>query len=92
MRDSLERLEAAEGAWKTVAVDNGSTDTPALLAERAARIPMTVIHEPQRGKNRGLNAGLEHADGDLVAFTDDDTVLPADWLVGIRRQAEQSRI
>jgi glycosyltransferase involved in cell wall biosynthesis len=91
MLDSLERLEGPEGAWKAVAVDNGSTDdTPALLAERAARIPMTVIHEPRRGKNRSLNAALQHIEGDIVAFTDDDTILPADWLVGIRRQAEQN--
>src|ERR1700730_3450779 len=90
MLDPLERLETPAGGWKVVAVDNGSTDDSAkLLKQRAANLPMTVISEPRRGKNAALNAGLAFVEGGIVALTDDDVILPPDWLVSIERVAKQ---
>jgi glycosyltransferase involved in cell wall biosynthesis len=48
---------------------------------------MTVLREPRRGKNVALNAGLVLAEGDIIAFTDDDIILPRDWLVSIESVA-----
>ena len=90
MLDTLKRLEPPAGSWKVVAVDNGSTDESLkILKERAAELPMTVVSEPRRGKNIALNSGLAFSEGDIVALTDDDVILPANWLVAIRRIAEQ---
>jgi glycosyltransferase involved in cell wall biosynthesis len=89
MLDALEALQSPPGGWKLIAVDNGSTDTTApLLRERQSRLPLTVLSEPRRGKNVGLNAGLDAIEGDLVIFTDDDVVPPPDWLVAFRRLAD----
>jgi len=86
--DALEQQTSPPGGWKVVAVDNGSTDGGGdLLRARAARLPLTVLTEPRRGKSRGLNAGLAAVEGDLVVFTDDDVTPPADWLVALRRLA-----
>lgn len=91
MLDTLERLEAPTGRWKVVAVDNGSDDDSLrLLEERAGKLPMTIISEPRRGKNIALNAGLAHIDGEIAALTDDDVVLPTDWLIAIEKVANQN--
>lgn len=90
MLDTVERLEPSSGGWKVVAVDNGSTDDSLhILQQRAAKLPMTVVSEPRRGKNIALNAGLALVDGDIIALTDDDVILPADWLLAIENIAAQ---
>src|SRR5277367_3031437 len=84
MLDALERLKTPAGGWKVVAIDNASTDnTAALLQERRARLPLTVLAEARRGKNYGLNTGLSVVEGDLVVLTDDDVVPREDWLVAM---------
>jgi glycosyltransferase involved in cell wall biosynthesis len=81
MLDSLTRLTPPPGGWKLVAVDNASTDDSGdLLRSFTGRLPLTVLSEPAKGKNRALNRGLEIAEGDLVVLTDDDIVADADWL------------
>jgi glycosyltransferase involved in cell wall biosynthesis len=90
MLASLERLQSPAGGWKVVAVDNGSTDDSlAILEQSAAKLPMTVVSEPRRGKNIALNVGLALVEGEIVALTDDDVILPADWLVAIEGVAAQ---
>lgn len=75
-------LRPAPAPHRLVAVDNGSTDdTPAILAAARDRLPLTVLREGGRGKNRALNRALPEAAGaDLVVFTDDDVVPEPDWL------------
>ena len=48
-----------------------------------------IRHVPQdaRGKSRALNAALRLSCSELVAFTDDDCELPADWLQELVRSA-----
>jgi glycosyltransferase involved in cell wall biosynthesis len=88
MLATLGALTSPSGGWKVVAVDNGSTDDSlSILEQHAGRIPMTVLREPRRGKNIALNAGLALAEGDIIAFTDDDIILPRDWLVSIESVA-----
>ena len=88
MLDTVESLESPTGGWNVVAVDNGSTDDSLnILQQRAANLPMTVVSEPRRGKNVALNTGLASVEGDIVALTDDDVILPADWLVAIENVA-----
>lgn|GEM_PF-451696 len=84
--DCFARLEAPDGGWKLIVVDNGSSDATAeLLAARAARLPLTALSEPRAGKNRALNAALPHLSGDLVVLTDDDVLPRPDWLRQLRR-------
>jgi glycosyltransferase involved in cell wall biosynthesis len=90
MLDTLERLASPSGGWNVIAVDNGSADNSReLLEQRTAKLPMTVLTEPRQGKNIALNRGLALVEGDIVALTDDDIILPADWLVSIESVAEQ---
>jgi glycosyltransferase involved in cell wall biosynthesis len=90
MLDTLQRLEAPTGGWKVIAVDNASDDDSLrILQEHVVKLPMIALSEPRRGKNIALNAGLAHIEGEIVALTDDDVILPPDWLMTIESIAMQ---
>lgn len=83
------QLISPPGGWKLVLVDNRSTDrTREIIESFQSRLPLTYVAEPKMGKSTALNAGLAHAEGDLVVFTDDDVLPNSDWLVEFRAAAE----
>ncbi len=65
------------------------SETRACVEELAVRFAATVSihyhHLKQPGLSRASNAGLRVSDGELIAFTDDDVVVPDDWLACIAR-------
>jgi len=64
-----------------IIVDDGSTDgTPALAAELAGRDNVRLIQQSNRGAAAARNRGIHEASGDVVALTDDDCLVPRDWL------------
>ena len=73
---------------RVVVVDNGSTDgTQAILQQYSSQFQMTVVQENTPGKSRALNRALELVNGDLVVFTDDDVIPPANWIHGFAKAA-----
>jgi GT2 family glycosyltransferase len=90
--EAYRTLEAPDGGWKLVIVDNGSTDdTSSVLNRFRPLLPLTCLHVPEPGKNRALNVGLASREGDLVVLTDDDAVPAVDWLVTLRRAADRKK-
>lgn len=67
-------------------VDNGSTDGTAdwLRGWRGA-IPLRIVTEVSPGQTRARNAGLAHARGRVLAWTDDDVEVGPDWLPRLAR-------
>jgi GT2 family glycosyltransferase len=66
-----------------VVVENrpGSEATREMLLSRFASEPsLRYVEEPRPGASRARNAGLAVAEGDIVAFLDDDVVVDAGWL------------
>jgi glycosyltransferase involved in cell wall biosynthesis len=61
-------------------VDGGSKDRTAAVSREAGA---NVLIVPHRGIGYARQRGLQAAKGDVVAFTDADTVLPDDWLAKI---------
>ncbi|PSP18272.1 glycosyl transferase family 2, partial [Halobacteriales archaeon QH_10_67_13] len=54
-------------------VDDGSTDeTRSVLAAIDDPRLRVITHETNRGANVARNTGIEHADGELIAFLDSD--------------------
>lgn len=87
--DAYCRLEQPRGGWRVVVVDNGSSDsTREIVHSFQGSLPLTCVQESRIGKNRALNTGIEHIDGDLVVLTDDDAVPRPDWLVQLRQTAD----
>jgi glycosyltransferase involved in cell wall biosynthesis len=69
--------------WELLVVDNNSHDATPEVVQRYARgstVPVRYLREPHQGKSNALNAGLGEAQGNVVAFTDDDVLVPPDWV------------
>ena len=87
--ESYRSLQAPPSGWKLVIVDNGSTDSTAGTVGSFAKVlPIHFLTEPTPGKNAALNAGLNHVEGDLVVFTDDDAFPRPDWLLQLQAAAD----
>jgi len=72
--------------WRVLVVDNNSSDnTRAVIAGFRARFPgrFEYVFEAQQGKSYALNRGVEMADAEALAFTDDDVQVDRDWLCRI---------
>lgn len=62
---------------EVIVVDDGSRDDTAALARACG---VTVIEQANQGPAAARNAGVQHAGGDIVLFTDSDCVPAAGWL------------
>lgn len=76
--------ETTDVDHELIIVDNGSTGEAASWAEAAADIP--VLHPRNLGFAPGMNSGLAAANGDLVAFVNNDTVFPDRWASMLTRR------
>lgn len=75
--DSIAAAFAKTGSMddEIVVVDNGSTDDTAAVVEawaNASGVRVKLLREPRQGKARALNRALRAAQGEILAFTDDD--------------------
>jgi GT2 family glycosyltransferase len=66
-----------------VVIDNNSSDcTPRLVHDMARNMPMPVRHfrESRPGLAFARNRAISESIGAIIAWTDDDCLLPSDWL------------
>jgi cellulose synthase/poly-beta-1,6-N-acetylglucosamine synthase-like glycosyltransferase len=71
----------ARSAYEIVVVDDASTDATAAIAkESGADLVVTV---PHGGVAAARNAGIVHASGEIVLFTDADCTPCRDWIARI---------
>jgi glycosyltransferase involved in cell wall biosynthesis len=68
-------LACDHDSFEVVVVDQSVPPAPVPDDDRVVHIVT-----PTTGKSAGLNIGLAAASSDLLAFTDDDCTVPADWL------------
>ena len=83
--DSLAEFVTRHGPEsELILVDDGSTDKTLALAEdfaaRQATMRCRVVSRPHRGKGAAVQAGIEAAERDWVAFCDVDLATPLDDL------------
>ncbi len=65
-----------QNPYEIIVVDNGSTDKTAEIASKYAK----VIKEPEKGVAKARDTGWRIAKGDIIAFTDADTVVGKNWI------------
>lgn len=79
---SLSRQAGSSPAFEVIVVDNASTDATREVVERWARRDPRFIYayEPVQGLARARNHALERAASPFIAFTDDDALVPENWV------------
>jgi len=71
-----------------VVVDNGSQDATSAIVQQwasASPFPVRLLLEPKAGLSRAHNRALRTAQGELLAFTDDDCRLSKDYVDDLLR-------
>jgi len=77
--DCLSSIEALTYPHREIIlVNDGSADRTGEIARRYEGV--TVLDLPNGGLSAARNAGLSHATGDIVAYTDADVRVDPDWL------------
>ena len=70
--------------WQTelLVVDNAPAETSAAVVRglKAGNFEIVYVPEPKKGKSNALNTGLARARGEIILFTDDDVIVPEDWV------------
>ena len=78
LRDCLEGLRGIEYPnYEVIVVDDGSTDASAAIAQEYC---CRLVRTENRGLSNARNTGIQAAQGEIVAFTDDDARPDPHWL------------
>jgi glycosyltransferase involved in cell wall biosynthesis len=75
-------------SWELLVIDNNSTDRTREVIEdfvSKTTFPVRYLWEGTQGRSAALNSGIAAAEGDIIAFTDDDVILDAHWLSSLKR-------
>ncbi len=80
--DSLIKQNYPAAHLEIIVVDGGSRDrTQEIIKEFAVtEPPVKLVIDPRKGTAAGRNAGIQAAAFEMIAFTDADCEVPADWL------------
>ena len=81
------RTQAFRPGDEVIVIDNGSTDhTSGVVARHQAAftVPLHLLQEVTPGKSRAVARAVTFANGDILAFTDDDVNVDDGWLEAIR--------
>jgi cellulose synthase/poly-beta-1,6-N-acetylglucosamine synthase-like glycosyltransferase len=90
-RDLARCLEALEDQTRApdeilLVVRGTDSETRDLLARRGhGRLPLRTVEVMEPGSGTARNVGLAAAQGEIIAFTDDDSAPRPDWLARIEK-------
>lgn len=79
---SMQALRLPAGVqWELIIVNNNCTDdTDAVLARHRDTLPLVRLFESAPGQSVSRNTAVRASRGDLIVWTDDDVLIPPDWL------------
>lgn len=66
--------------YEVIVVDDGSPDKTGEMVRSDFPQVRYIRQEPNRGPAAARNRGIEIATGEIIAFTDDDCLIPVDFL------------
>lgn len=93
MLESITKLTCpSDGGMEIVVVDNNSTDATRKAIEdfrHNSGLDVQYVFEPEPGLSHARNAGIRGSRGDIIAFTDDDMVLGAEWIRALAQECSE---
>jgi cellulose synthase/poly-beta-1,6-N-acetylglucosamine synthase-like glycosyltransferase len=78
--ESLQKLDYDRNAVEVIVVDGNSTDE---TREIVKKYPVKLVVEEKKGLNLARNVGIKNSNGEIVAFTDADCIVPPNWITKI---------
>jgi len=82
--NALSALEYPRDRYQVIAVNDGSPKTTGIGKQLKQAFPhFELIHRPHGGPAAARNAGASAAEGEIIAFTDDDCLPEKNWLLEI---------
>jgi glycosyltransferase involved in cell wall biosynthesis len=92
LKSLREMLIPADLFWELIVVDNNSSDGTKTVVEKfqnPLNAKVRYIFESQPGQSYARNAGVREAQGNIIAFTDDDTRVDPLWLLNVKNAFDQ---
>ena len=86
--EALQRQRYPRSRFEVIVVDNASTDATPRIARQFGAM---VVTEPRMSIGRARQRGADTAQGDILASTDADTIVPPDWLERIALSFQRDR-
>lgn len=83
VRATLDALDRGAPDVPLLVVDQGAAPDAALAERAAGGGRLRVIHDAGRGLSRARNLALAAADGDWIAFVDDDCLVAEDFAAAL---------
>jgi glycosyltransferase involved in cell wall biosynthesis len=74
--------------FEIIVVDNNSTDKTGEIAKKLGAL---LVFEKNQGVAFARNKGAKIANGEILVFTDADTILPKNWLSKIKEEFEKDK-
>ena len=78
--ESLQELDYDKRNVDVVVVDGNSTDKTRDIVKK---YPVKLLVQQGDGLNAARNTGIKHSNGQILAFTDSDCVVPRNWVTKI---------
>lgn len=87
--ESLKRLDTNNWETELLVIDGSSVDKTVQIAKSFGA---KVFTEPHKGIGFARQQGIIHAQGEIIAFTDADTIVPKDWLIRHIKALHQPKV
>jgi glycosyltransferase involved in cell wall biosynthesis len=81
--------------WELLVVDNNSSDGTREVVEEfisASGRNCRYLFEKKQGLSQARNRGIREAEGEVIAFTDDDVLLDPKWLTNLAEEFENDGV
>ena len=76
--------------YEIILTDDGSTDNTNEIVNRFIKnnpeVQMNYTYQENSGPAKARNRGIEYSKGELILFTDDDCIVPTNWIEVLAKQ------